>query len=84
MDDPQAAPSWSGVMLQPDQVARRAVELLDDAVPVVSMPRWRGGVARAFSLTPRLAVRVVPAMIADARRKQKRWARKHASGGRQT
>jgi NAD(P)-dependent dehydrogenase (short-subunit alcohol dehydrogenase family) len=84
MDDPQAAPSWSGVMLQPDQVARRAVELLDDAVPVVSMPRWRGGVARAFSLTPRLAVRVVPAMMADARRKQKRWARKHASGGRQT
>jgi NAD(P)-dependent dehydrogenase (short-subunit alcohol dehydrogenase family) len=84
MDDPQAAPSWSGVMLQPDQVARRAVELLDDPLPVVSMPRWRGGVARAFSLTPRLAVRVVPAVMADARRKQKRWARKHASGGRQS
>jgi short-subunit dehydrogenase len=84
MDDPQAAPSWSGVMLQPEDVAKRAVELLDHPLPVVSMPRWRGAVARSFSLTPRLATRVVPAMMADARRKQKRWARKHASGGRQS
>jgi short-subunit dehydrogenase len=82
MDDPQAAPSWSGVMLQPDEVARRAVELLDNPRPVVSMPRWRGAVARAFALTPRLGAAVVPAVMADARRKQKRWARKHAGDGR--
>jgi NAD(P)-dependent dehydrogenase (short-subunit alcohol dehydrogenase family) len=82
MDDPQAAPSWSGVMLQPGDVARRAVGLLDDPRPVLSMPRWRGAVARAFSLSPRAGAAVVPAMMADARRKQKRWARKHASDGR--
>ena len=35
MDDPQAAPSWSGVMLQPGDVARRAVGLLDDPRPVL-------------------------------------------------
>jgi short-subunit dehydrogenase len=84
MNDPQAAPSWSGVMLQPDDVARRAVELLDNPRPVVSMPRWRGAVARAFALTPRLGAAAVPAIMKDARRKQKRWARKHASGERPT
>ncbi len=31
-----------------------AVELLDKPRPVVSMPRWRGGVARAFAISPRL------------------------------
>lgn len=84
VDDPQAAPSWSGVLLQPEQVARRAVELLDSPRPVVSMPRWRGGVARAFSAAPRLATALVPAVMADARRRQKRWGRKHAGDGRGT
>jgi NAD(P)-dependent dehydrogenase (short-subunit alcohol dehydrogenase family) len=78
MDDPQAAPSWSGVMLQPDEVARRAVELLDRPRPVVSMPRWRGAVARVFATTPRIGAALVPAIMAGARRKQKRWARKQA------
>jgi NAD(P)-dependent dehydrogenase (short-subunit alcohol dehydrogenase family) len=82
LDDPQAAPSWSGVLLQPEDVARRAVELLDKPRLVVSYPRWRGGVARTFASTPRLGALVVPAMMASARRKQKRWARKHAGDGR--
>src|SRR5256885_3324279 len=76
IDDPQAAPSWSGVLLQPDDVARRAVELLDRPRLVVSYPRWRGGVARAFASAPRVGAALVPLIIADARRKQKRWARK--------
>ncbi|HKN93420.1 MAG TPA: SDR family NAD(P)-dependent oxidoreductase, partial [Thermoleophilaceae bacterium] len=84
VDDPQAAPSWSGVLLQPEDVARRAVELLDNPRPVVSMPRWRGGVARAFSSAPRVAAALVPAVMADARRRQQRWGRKHAGGGRGT
>lgn len=84
VDDPQAAPSWSGVLLQPDEVAQRAVQLLDHPRPVVSMPRWRGGVARAFGSAPRLATALVPAMMADARRRQKRWGRKHAGDERQT
>jgi hypothetical protein len=78
LDDPQAAPSWSGVMLQPGDVARRAVELLDRPLPVVSMPRWRGAVARGFAISPRVGAALVPAIVAGARRKQKRWARKQA------
>jgi NAD(P)-dependent dehydrogenase (short-subunit alcohol dehydrogenase family) len=82
VDDPQAAPSWSGVLLKPEDVARRAVELLDGPRLVVAYPRWRGGVARAFASAPGVGARLVPAMMASARRKQKRWARKHAGDGR--
>jgi short-subunit dehydrogenase len=82
VDDPQAAPSWSGVLLQPQDVAGRAVELLDSPRLVAAYPRWRGGVARAFATTPGLSARLVPAMMASARRKQKRFARKHAGDGR--
>jgi NAD(P)-dependent dehydrogenase (short-subunit alcohol dehydrogenase family) len=78
VNDPQAAPSWSGVLLQPEEVARRAVGLLDRPRLVVSLPRWRGGVARAFASTPQLSASIVPAIVASARRKQKRWARKQA------
>jgi NAD(P)-dependent dehydrogenase (short-subunit alcohol dehydrogenase family) len=82
VDDPQAAPSWSGVLLKPEDVARRAVELLDSPRLVTAYPRWRGGVARAFATTPGLSAKIVPAMMASARRKQERWARKHAGDGR--
>jgi len=82
VDDPQAAPSWSGVLLQPEDVARRAVELLDSPRLVVSYPRWRGGVARLFASAPGAGTAVVPAIVASARRKQKRWARKQAGDGR--
>jgi NAD(P)-dependent dehydrogenase (short-subunit alcohol dehydrogenase family) len=76
VDDPAAAPSWSGVMLQPGDVAKHVVALLDKPHPVVSIPRWRGAVARAFSISPRLGAKALPAMMAGARRKQKRFAKK--------
>jgi NAD(P)-dependent dehydrogenase (short-subunit alcohol dehydrogenase family) len=76
VDDPAAAPSWSGVLLQPEEVARHVLALLDKPHPVVSIPRWRGGVARAFAMSPRLGARALPAMMASARRKQKRFAKK--------
>ena len=82
VDDPQAAPSWSGVLLQPEDVAGRAVELLDNPRLVVSYPRWRGGVARVFASAPGVGAKLVPAVMASARRKQRRWARKHAGDGR--
>jgi NAD(P)-dependent dehydrogenase (short-subunit alcohol dehydrogenase family) len=76
LDDPAAAPSWSGVLLQPEDVARHVVALLDKPRPVLSIPRWRGGVARAFAISPRLGAKALPAMMAGARRKQKRFAKK--------
>src|SRR5919204_1990797 len=70
VDDPQAAPSWSGVLLQPEDVAKRAVELLDNPRLVVAYPRWRGGVARALASAPGVGARLVPAVMARARRRR--------------
>lgn len=75
VDDPEAALSWSGVLLQPDQVATVVGRILDRPRPVTSIPRWRGGLARLYAATPRLALRVVPLVLAQARRKQARFAR---------
>ena len=42
LDDPDDALSFSGMMLMPEQVAERAVGLLDKPKPVLAIPRWRG------------------------------------------
>jgi NAD(P)-dependent dehydrogenase (short-subunit alcohol dehydrogenase family) len=76
VDDPHAAASWQGVLLQPADVARRAVELIDRPRPVVAFPRWRGGLVRIFDAWPRAALTLLPLVLADARRKQRAWARK--------
>ena len=74
--DPQAAPSWSGVLLHPEEVARHAVALLDRPRPVLSVPRWRGGVARLFAAAPRAGVALAPRMMEQARRRQQAWVRR--------
>lgn len=77
VDDPHAAPSWTGVMLSPEQVAGEAMRLLDSRRPVRSMPSWRGALLRAFAASPRLAVRTTPFVIAQARKRQSAFGRKH-------
>ena len=81
VDDPCAAPSWSGVMLQPEQVAAVVVDVVRRPRPVVSLPAWRGGFARAYSAAPRAALAVRPLVLAVARRKQKAFARTHPRPG---
>jgi short-subunit dehydrogenase len=76
VDDPDAWPSWSGVMLQPDQVGEAVAKLIDKPRPVLTLPRWRGGFVRAFAATPRLAVRALPLIVAGARRKQRAFAKR--------
>jgi NAD(P)-dependent dehydrogenase (short-subunit alcohol dehydrogenase family) len=73
--DPQAAPSWSGVLLQPEQVAALVADVLHRPRPVTSIPRWRGGMSRAYSATPRAALALRPVLLAVARRKQAAFAR---------
>jgi NAD(P)-dependent dehydrogenase (short-subunit alcohol dehydrogenase family) len=75
VDDPQAAPSWSGVLLQPGQVAGLVVDVLRRPRPVTSVPRWRGGMSRAYSAAPRAALAVRPVLLAVARRRQRAFAR---------
>ena len=80
LDDPDAAPSFSGQLLSPEYVAARTVELLDKPRVVLTLPRWRGFVIRLFDAFPGLAERMVPAMMADARRRQARWKRRIEAG----
>jgi len=77
VDDPHAAPSWSGVMLSPGEVAEAAVALLDRPRPVIAIPRWRGAVVRGFAAFPALGERLAPRIMEQARRKQAAWARDH-------
>lgn len=75
VDDPEAASSWSGVLLMPEQVARRVVRLAARPRPVTSIPGWRGGLARFSELSPRAAQVLYPLVMRQARRKQAKFAR---------
>jgi NAD(P)-dependent dehydrogenase (short-subunit alcohol dehydrogenase family) len=75
VSDPEAALSWSGVLLRPEDVAARAVQLLDKPRPIAVMPRWRGWQVRLFASLPQLGVRLLPLVMADARRRQRKFAR---------
>ncbi len=80
LDDPDAALSFSGVLLDAETVARRALELLDRPRPVAAIPRWRGAMVRTFAATPRLGLLALPLVMHDARRRQRAWKRKLAAG----
>jgi NAD(P)-dependent dehydrogenase (short-subunit alcohol dehydrogenase family) len=80
LDDPAAAGSFSGRLLTPEQVAFRIGKLVDRPRPLLVLPRWRGPVLRIFDLFPRLALRLLPLVMRDARRRQQRYKRKIESG----
>ena len=79
LDDPEAALSFSGRVLMPDRVAADVARLLDRPRPVTTIPRWRGVMARAFDLSPRLAVRSTGLVVRVGRLKQRRLARRIAA-----
>jgi len=80
LDDPDAAGSFSGHLLTPEQVAAEIGKLIERPRPVLVLPRWRGPVLRAFDLFPRLAVRLMPLLMRDARRRQRRYKRRIEAG----
>lgn len=75
LEDPQAAPSWSGVLLTPERVAAAVATVVDRPRPVTSLPRWRGAVARATAAAPRLGLVLFPLVMHRARAKQRAFAR---------
>lgn len=77
VDDPYAAPSWSGVMLQPEEVAEAALGLLEHPRPVLIIPRWRGLIVRLFDAFPSVGERIAPRLMAQARQKQAAWGSEH-------
>lgn len=80
LDDPDAAGSFSGRLLTPEQVAVEVGRLTERPRPILILPRWRGPMLRFFDLFPRLAVRLLPLVMRDARRKQRRYKRLIESG----
>ncbi|HEX3325509.1 MAG TPA: SDR family NAD(P)-dependent oxidoreductase [Actinomycetota bacterium] len=80
LDDPNAAGSFSGHLLTAERVAAEVGKLTERPRPVLVIPRWRGPVLRAFDLFPRLAVRMLPFALWDARRKQRSYKKKIESG----
>jgi NAD(P)-dependent dehydrogenase (short-subunit alcohol dehydrogenase family) len=80
LDDPDAAGSFSGRLLRPEEVAREVGKLTERPRPLLTIPRWRGPVLRFFDLFPRLGARLLPAVMWDARRRQRGYKRKIESG----
>jgi NAD(P)-dependent dehydrogenase (short-subunit alcohol dehydrogenase family) len=80
LDDPAAAGSFSGRLLTPEQVANEVGKLSERPRPLLVLPRWRGPLLRLFDLFPRLALRLLPLVMGDARRRQRRYKRLIESG----
>jgi NADP-dependent 3-hydroxy acid dehydrogenase YdfG len=80
LDDPDAAGSFSGHLLTPSEVAIAIGKLAERPRPLLVLPRWRGPVLRVFDLFPRLALRLLPLVMRDARRRQRRYKRLIQSG----
>src|SRR4051794_8670426 len=77
---PHAAGSFSGHLLTPEQVAREVGKLTERPRPILILPRWRGLQLRLLDLFPRLALRLLPWVMRDARRKQRRYKKLIESG----
>jgi NAD(P)-dependent dehydrogenase (short-subunit alcohol dehydrogenase family) len=80
LDDPAAAVSFSGHFMRPETVADAAVGLLDHPRALLTIPRWRAIFIRFADLFPGLSNRLLPLVLADARRKQRRWKKRIESG----
>jgi len=80
LDDPDAAPSFSGRLLTAEEVAREVGELTERPRPILIVPRWRGPMLRFFDLFPRLGLRLLPLVMWDARRKQRTYKKKIEAG----
>lgn len=72
LDDPASAMSFSGRLLQPEDVVDAVRDVLDRPRPVTSLPRWRGLVARTASAAPRLGLATMPLVRSQGRRVQRR------------
>lgn len=72
LDDPASALSFSGQLLQPEEVVDAVRQVLDRPRLVRAVPTWRGLQARLADALPGLALRAVPLVIAQGRRAQRR------------
>jgi NAD(P)-dependent dehydrogenase (short-subunit alcohol dehydrogenase family) len=80
LDDPDAAGSFSGHLLTPEQVAIEIGKLTERPRPILILPRWRGLQLRLLDLFPRLTLRLLRFAMRDARRKQRRYKKRIEAG----
>ncbi|HZO06242.1 MAG TPA: SDR family NAD(P)-dependent oxidoreductase [Solirubrobacterales bacterium] len=80
LDDPHAAGSFSGQLQTAEQVAHAVGKLSAKPRPVTIVPRWRGPQLRLLDAFPGLALRMLPLIMWDARRRQKRYKKLIAAG----
>ena len=80
LDDPDTAPSFSGKMLMPDEVAVKVERLLDRPRPVIAIPRWRGRFVRFVDRHPRPFIASINVWMRDALRRQRRFKRRVEAG----
>lgn len=76
LDDPGAALSFSGKLLQPEEVVDAVGGVLDKPRLVTSVPAWRGAVCRFGDFFPSLGLAGLPAMAAQGRRVQQKMRTK--------
>ncbi|RYE78748.1 MAG: SDR family NAD(P)-dependent oxidoreductase, partial [Myxococcales bacterium] len=70
LDDPKAALSFSGKLLQPREVVAAVAKVLDRPRPVTSVPGWRGAIARFGDAVPRFGLAAIPLVVAQGKRTQ--------------
>lgn len=76
LDDPEAAMSFSGVLLQPGEVADVVAEVARRPKLVRVEPRWRGLQCRLYAAAPSVAVRGAQLVEWVARAGQRRAAKR--------
>ena len=81
LDDPDAAPSFSGVLLRPEDVAAARRRRCSTARGRCSRSR-AGAASSCASSTPSpgSATRLLPLWMRDAQRRQRRWKKRIESG----
>jgi NAD(P)-dependent dehydrogenase (short-subunit alcohol dehydrogenase family) len=80
LDDPDSAPSFSGRLLTAEEVAKEVGKLTERPRPILIVPRWRGPFLRFADLFPRVSLRMLPLVMWDARRRQRRYKKLIESG----
>lgn len=76
LDDPGASMSFSGVLLQPTEVADVVMKVVRKPRAVTPVPAWRGAMARTFDMSPRLTLLGGPVFVKAAGRAQRKLSRK--------
>jgi len=72
LDDPSSALSFSGKLLQPEEVVAAVGRVLDKPRLVTAVPGWRGWLVRFGDTFPSVALALIPSIVAQGRRSQRK------------